>query len=296
MRKKWPLLACFLLLVAIGALASLLGHNHRAASEGYNIQCVQPSQPTGATTSLSCTVNPSGDTEKSESKFQWLYDLAAWPEGITAWLLALTLIAIAWQAWETSNAAIAAVESARASFAQLELMKEKERARLGIDYSNGASLNVTSGGEVVRSVHSAIRVRNIGASRAFITRTYGEMVIKESAMPLKRGGDEDHPLSLPETFLDFTPVEVAIYHMVRGITISPDELSQGKFSIHMVGFIEYVTLGMKWRKPFGYDWQTHLDGIEDSANPSIKRMVGTWWPNADWDKEEYPVDNSQSPN
>ncbi len=75
------------------------------------MQCVQQSEPASAPASLSCTVHPSNNAEKGESKLQWLYDLATWPEGITAWLLALTLIAIGWQSWETSISAKAMRDS-----------------------------------------------------------------------------------------------------------------------------------------------------------------------------------------
>lgn len=48
-----------------------------------------------------------------EDKAQGWHKFIAWPEGITAWLVVLTLGAIVWQAWETRKAAEVARDSVR---------------------------------------------------------------------------------------------------------------------------------------------------------------------------------------
>jgi hypothetical protein len=49
-----------------------------------------------------------------ENKPQGWHKLVAWPEGITAWAILLTLGAIAWQAWETRAAAITMAQNTAA--------------------------------------------------------------------------------------------------------------------------------------------------------------------------------------
>jgi hypothetical protein len=69
------------------------------------MKCVQPSEPPSTTNSLTCKINPSQNAEDGHAKSQWWSVLIAWPEGITAWLLFITLVGILWQAWETRKAA-----------------------------------------------------------------------------------------------------------------------------------------------------------------------------------------------
>jgi hypothetical protein len=64
--------------------------------------------------------------EDSKDKPRGWHKFIAWPDGITAWLLMLTLCAIVWQSWETRG-------SAKAGWANVQLMMSKERARLRIE-------------------------------------------------------------------------------------------------------------------------------------------------------------------
>ncbi len=105
---KWVGLAGVAVLTAAIILVARYDQNYDKGSKGYDIKCEQPSQPTAASASLACTIQPSQDAEQSKSGPPWGYKLLAWPEGITAWLLMLTLGAIIWQAWETRKAAEAA--------------------------------------------------------------------------------------------------------------------------------------------------------------------------------------------
>ena len=60
------------------------------------------------------------------------YRVFGWPEGITTWAILLTLLALAEQTGQTRKAAEGAQRAADAAFAQIELMKSKERSRLSI--------------------------------------------------------------------------------------------------------------------------------------------------------------------
>jgi hypothetical protein len=88
--------------------------NPDANNEGYDVQCVQDSQPSTVAPTLTCKMRSEQNTEKGKSKSPWWYKFLAWPEGITAWLLLLTLGAIVWQAKETRKAAEAALLNAQA--------------------------------------------------------------------------------------------------------------------------------------------------------------------------------------
>jgi hypothetical protein len=110
MWKRLAILGGGALIVAV-ILMAVYYQQRNAVGEGYNIKCVQPSQPPSAAASLTCKIYPSQDTDDGKPKPPWWNVLLAWPEGITAWLLLLTLSAIVWQAWETRRAAKATEKS-----------------------------------------------------------------------------------------------------------------------------------------------------------------------------------------
>jgi hypothetical protein len=62
----------------------------------------------------------------------WVHKLTAWPEGITAWLLLLTLGAVVWQSSATSRAAEASETQAKSASEQVAFQKEVLRPRLKI--------------------------------------------------------------------------------------------------------------------------------------------------------------------
>jgi hypothetical protein len=92
-------------LIVAAILMAVYYQQRNAIGEGYYIKCVQASEPTPATNSLACKIYPSENADQGRPKPQWWNVLIAWPEGITAWLLLLTLGAIFWQAWVTRKAA-----------------------------------------------------------------------------------------------------------------------------------------------------------------------------------------------
>lgn len=91
--------------IAAVVLVARYDENYDAGSHGYDIKCVQSSDPSATAASLSCAVSPQQETNRGQSGLQWWHKLLTWPNGITAWFLLLTLGAIIWQAWETRKAA-----------------------------------------------------------------------------------------------------------------------------------------------------------------------------------------------
>lgn len=114
MRRTWFVVIVSLVVVVAIVLVARFDEDHDATGKGYDIKCTQPNEPSSATTSLTCVANPEKNTDQSKGNPPQWHKLVAWPEGITAWLLLITLGAIIWQAWETRKAARAALLNAQA--------------------------------------------------------------------------------------------------------------------------------------------------------------------------------------
>ena len=114
MWKRLALLVALCVIVAI-VLMARFDKNYDAPSKGYDAECVQASELPSAPASLACKINPIQDADQGKSSAPWWHKLMTWPEGITAWLLLLTLGAIIWQAWETRKAAAATEDAVKAS-------------------------------------------------------------------------------------------------------------------------------------------------------------------------------------
>ncbi len=191
---------------------------------------------------------------------------------------------------------------------QADLMKEQNdltmnerRARIGTDVEN--TLIVESEGIDLRHLIAILKVRNTGASRAYIRRTNGRLITRlPGEVPREY---EYYGLGLPDQFLDpnLEPTPVKIYMFPDSITIRAfaESLEQAKFSLHLTGFIEYETLGMCWRRDFGYDWMptSHSSPFDDgyeievidnsSMSDKIRVGYGYWQPNEEQNKPEYPI-------
>jgi hypothetical protein len=126
MVKRLAILAGSTLIVAVMLMARY-DQNYDAGKEGYNVECVQSSQPTAASASLACKIYPGQNAEQGKSSPPWWHKLLAWPEGITAWLLMFTLGAIIWQAWETRNAVEAGRNAAEAALINAKALINSER-------------------------------------------------------------------------------------------------------------------------------------------------------------------------
>jgi hypothetical protein len=110
MRKGLAILGGGVVIVA-AILVAVYYQQRSAVGQGYDIKCTQSSVPTSASASLACEINSTQNAEHGHSKWHWLNVLIAWPEGVTAWLLLLTMLVIAWQSWATSISAMAANRS-----------------------------------------------------------------------------------------------------------------------------------------------------------------------------------------
>ena len=129
--------------------------------------------------------HPAENKENSQRNFPRWHPFFAWPEGITAWAIFLTLMAIAEQTKETAKAAKASQKSAEAALVQLNQTTAMERARVEVRIGP-LNINLPEGPKGLRpetripsapcwSLTTNILLRNIGAGRAFITRSGGRL-------------------------------------------------------------------------------------------------------------------------
>ncbi len=201
---------------------------------------------------------------------------------------------------ETANAACGSVAFAEAQF---ELMKEKERARFDIDVGP-IKVMEDDAGPFGWKLTATIKLRNIGASRAYIVQTAGNLAVMEcdeTSLPELDGLDF---LSLPDGFLDpnAVPIEIDRWFFSlgsAGIEEFADDLLDAKKSIHLYGYIEYETLGFRWQKDFRFHWMTfgNLSALAifgpSRVDPesAARRIAGGYW-QPDPEAREHPIDSS----
>ncbi|MGB8481723.1 MAG: hypothetical protein WCE63_23210 [Acidobacteriaceae bacterium] len=199
--------------IIIGAIVFVTYKEHGVAQK-YQREC--------QANSAAVTVSPeqkTGSADKCQDPanyLPWWYVLVAWPEGITTWAILATLIVIGWQSWETRRAANATADSANAANgsvvwakAQLELMIEKERARLEV--GSGAQLKIDTFLIDLWSIDSTVTLRNIGANRAFDIRLAGVLVVADEEGNPLGGLDQPNFLDLSDRLLDpDTPPKVTL--------------------------------------------------------------------------------------
>ena len=254
--KYWPLALLFVLIVTVLCM-SRYAENRKAENQEYAQSC-SPKAPISP---------PDADkgtkpTNKPKYSPSWV-DTFAWPEGVTAWALFLTLLVIAWQSVETHAAAeatAAGVESAKQQAGlireQMDTQIHRERARLNLEvqpikiedsrFDDGLNLI------------SCIELTNTGHSNAFI---------KFGAVRFVLAGSVQHSLSQasPDDFTPFSntiePSKEPVYCPVRSDDIPlrikdfSQDLADGNRCIYLYGFVEYETLGIRWHRDFGYVWR-----------------------------------------
>jgi hypothetical protein len=193
------------------------------------------------------------------------------------------------------------------------MTREKERARLDV---RPGKMTVGNADELIY-LEATIEMRNIGANRAFIGNNYGKIILKDTEVPFEKWEDDINPLHLPDNFLDpsVSPIGIRFHFFLTetGIDIQglAEALEQRRKSLHLSGFIEYETLGLRWRREFGYDWIAigprsmiamfgGADPVEEPASRTAAERIahGYWSPHRDRDRPEYPIgkDEPYNPN
>jgi hypothetical protein len=293
--------------IAIIGFSVYVSHEDQKTRDQYEKRCTQLSaRPiTPAAHSEDCD---KGADNAARHLPRW-YRMFGWPEGITAWAILLTLFAIVEQTSATKDATNAAYGSLTFAEAQFELMKAKERARLDLNVERN-DLEVEVAGEHILHLTSTLSIRNVGESKAFVGVLRGILATNLSNQPLEDVGVA--MLDLPDRVLEPNkpPIAGKAYCFPEPTALTFAEcLENGTYSLHFVGFIEYETMGLWWRKEFGYDWKIlnrdsglgGLYGLSDpypnSPRPARDRIAyGYWSPNEEKEKPEYPISEPQREN
>jgi hypothetical protein len=286
--------------VAIIGFSVYVSHEEQKNRDQYEQKCAQlnarPATP--AAHNEDCD---KGADNAARHLPRW-YRMFGWPEGITAWAILLTLFAIAEQTSATKDATSAAYRSLVFAQAQFELMKEKDRAKLDVSVDQN-DLEVGVEGENLLHLTSTLLVRNVGESKAFINVIRGVLVNKLGNEPLGEVGYA--ALDVPDRVLELSKTPLATKAYCFPETTAPtfaECLEQGTYTLHFFGFVEYETMGLWWRKEFGYKWKVldrhsslmGLLGLKDpfpnSPRPPKDRIIyGYWSINGEKDKPEYPI-------
>jgi hypothetical protein len=215
-----------------------------ASSQGYDINCVQPSQPTATSASLACVVHSSQNADQSKSSPPWWHKLLAWPDGITAWLLLLTLGAIIWQSWETRKAASSANRG-------IEVTKTKERAKLLL---SPQPLNPTVGA----IPEAKLFVTNAGESNALVGAAIAGLHISDSDTLMGNGSGYYAMKVESRLFESRETIEETIWWPAHSLVRYSQDVIDDKAVIHLHGIIRFKdAFDDSWGVNFHFIWRPY---------------------------------------
>lgn len=117
MKNMLMVIAGLLIIAAIGV--SIFDQIHYAQRKGYTVNCTHQASSSAGADSLVCVADNHQEYDAGKPYPRPWNGFFAWPEGITALLLAFTLAGISWQAWETSESASAALKSVKVQEASM---------------------------------------------------------------------------------------------------------------------------------------------------------------------------------
>jgi len=270
----WNLAVLLLLVVSAGFVA----RQHEKARKQCVAKCVDFD---------SCHGAPADHVEscqECEANADWhlpgWYRAFGWPDGVTAWALILTLIVIAAQTRvaaipteATRKAADAALDSAKAANAQIQMMKDKERARLRLelrpfDPKDGASVGYLVRGDVFIT----------GSTQANVESTY-------LIASICRGKINDEvyraPMSIPRVMeANIIPIEV-VTPLLRGAALvhreSDDirDVLRNESDVYCFGCIRYGDLfGQMWEYRISKKFVFRSYGIPLADGSDL---ASGWW-------------------
>lgn len=216
------------------------------------------------------------------------------------WLVivaALTGGVIGWQAWETRKAAQGAKGNAEAAFSQMRLIREKERARIGVDLDD-LKLNVVPG------PHTAIEVgwsaTLYGQTDAFIYNSQCFAEVEGQNLPEHLKPAWGEMVGLPRVIsCDRRNIKgIVLIHPPRPYPFDyaalSDRLVSGDQTVICVGFVEYSDVfGGKWIFRFKRRWKFFGPSKELGGILPRSLLSGEWARyGSQEDNGEYPASKS----
>jgi hypothetical protein len=264
MLRKLMMLGAGLLILAV-VLVVRYDKIHNTEGKGYDIKCAQSSEPSATVGSLICTAEHSQKAQNGESSSPWWHVFFAWPEGITALLLALTLGAIIWQAWETRKAAEAAMDNIR-------IVMQKERARLSIEI-------VPSEFGIKDDVWEVeLRIENDGPTHAFDVSMLACYVITAKYIAPTHEELEFWPIKDKIRAEGWVTTRALFPGKSNDFTLS--DVEQKRAFVHIVGELIYKDVfGAKQQVDFHFLWRSliaDVDGIGESGDETMTQDFSFW--------------------
>lgn len=252
--KYWPLAFLFVLTVAV------LCMSRYAESRKGDHQDNAPASSPGCSACATDADKGSKITNKPKYPPSWV-DTFAWPEGVTGWALFLTLFVIAWQSVETRDAA-------KAANAQIKAMKDKERARIAVDFPPG-SLELDDGPEWTEAMNvvyagTHLVITNLGGTNAF------NLTARVSIIGLPDGSasgfHEDSLLNVPTVLKpNSEPITEDVITLLKGV----DHISAVKNKSEVLYLVGTITYDDIFEDPhetqFKYLWDVSAVNIEGKS-------------------------------
>ena len=222
----------------------------------------------------------SSDPPAGDAPFKW----PEWMHDSNWWLVIVaigTAGAIGWQANETRKAARGAQRAADASFAQIDLMKVKERARVRI---NAKWPEIRRVGREFYALTGSLEVRNIGQSKAYVINSAARLLIAEQRDPLLPELDDFWDMGIRDDVIEPSAppacIEFRVDDNLPELRVFTKDVFEGRLFIRLYGFIEYETVATKYRNEFSYIWT-----VVDPQKSVAKVMTGFASPR---DEESIP--------
>lgn len=194
--------------------------------------------------------------------------------------------------------ALAMAKTARASLSQIQMLKDKERARVEI---KAVGLELSRVTEDFWHIKANIELRNVGMGRAYVRLGEGRLSITDKEIDPKNldvvGGFIDPDAAVvTETFHFFQPDDASREEYSR-------KIFDGEFAPTMEGFIEYETMGARFHRDFHYSWVSDggplnfgfLPRTSEPKTDEEKVSSGFWssgWP-AQGSNDEYEMSTKQ---
>jgi hypothetical protein len=213
------------------------------------------------------------------------------------WLVivaALTGGVIGWQAWETRKAAQGAKENAEAAFSQIQIIREKERARIGVDLDD-LKLDIVPGPH--KAVQVGWSVTLYGQSDAFVhsSRCFAE--VEGQNLPEFLIPAWGEMIGLPSVIsCDCRKIKgIVLVHPPRpypfDYAVLSDHLASGEQTAVCVGFVEYSDVfGGRWVFRFRRRWKFFGTPGELQGLYPRSLLSGEWAKyGTQEDNGEYPV-------
>lgn len=238
--------------------------------------------------------NQAGSDECKDAKeyMPWGYVLVAWPEGLGAWVVILTLIGIFWQSNETHRAAEGALlsaeavlQQARITEKQLALMFRKERGFLEI---NGNGLETKDGPDHVWNLVGDIQLTNSGNLPLRVFHGEGECLVVRAEEPVpSMAGRKLQKIGLPNTWI--RPKSRGSREEFWSVEIKESKTQFARLLIHVEvqlilrGRIDYESHGSAWRRFYGFTW------ISDKSKGEGGITKGQWVEDSEQENEEYEI-------